>query len=209
MDNAYIDLFSPLTGMVQRRSASRCATTGFRPYGDRTDDAFSAPLCGLFSPPYGDCIRMTTPKYPVMELSSPYGMVPQHESIRTYPQSFRPLAGTVPNSWTTKWLSTCFRPLAGIVQDEDGFEKEACVFAPLWGWYIERMVRMMAMLVFAPCGDCTSSSLIMDGILLFSSPYGIVHPVHRSTPAQGVFAPLRGLYPKYITKHRKTEEPDG
>lgn len=25
------------------------------------------------SPPYGDCIRMTTPKYPVMELSSPYG----------------------------------------------------------------------------------------------------------------------------------------
>lgn len=26
-----------------------------------------------FSPPCGDCIRMTTPKYPVMELSSPYG----------------------------------------------------------------------------------------------------------------------------------------
>lgn len=26
---------------------------------------------GTFSPPYGDCIRMTTPKYPVMELSSP------------------------------------------------------------------------------------------------------------------------------------------
>ena len=25
-----------------------------------------------FSPPYGDCIRMTTPKYPVMELLSPY-----------------------------------------------------------------------------------------------------------------------------------------
>lgn len=26
---------------------------------------------------------------------------------------------------------------------------------------------------------------------------------------RAVFAPLRGLYPKYITKHRKTEEPDG
>ena len=24
-----------------------------------------------------------------------------------------------------------------------------------------------------------------------------------------VIAPLRGVYPKYITKHRKTEEPDG
>lgn len=24
-----------------------------------------------------------------------------------------------------------------------------------------------------------------------------------------IFAPLRGLYPKYITKHRKTEEQDG
>lgn len=27
--------------------------------------------------------------------------------------------------------------------------------------------------------------------------------------AVGVFAPLRGWYTKYITKHRKTEEPDG
>ena len=49
---------------------------------------------------------------------------------------------------------------------------------------------MMAMLVFAPL-----RGLYGDEVL-----YVCFHHV---------FAPLRGGYTKYITKHRKTEEPDG
>ena len=45
---------------------------------------------------------------------------------------------------------------------------------------------------------------------LFSSPYGdctICFIILAQTTK--VFAPLRGWYTKYITKHRKTEEPGG
>ena len=49
---------------------------------------------------------------------------------------------------------------------------------------------MMAMLVFAP----------LRGL------YTVTTGIFWRTL---VFAPLRGSYPKYITKHRKTEEPDG
>lgn len=36
------------------------------------------------------------------------------------------------------------------------------------------------------------------------------YTIRLGTPTwHKVIAPLRGLYPKYITKHRKTEEPDG
>lgn len=61
-----------------------------------------------------------------------------------------------------------------------------------------------------PYGDCTmnNSKKRHDGG--FSPPYRDCTGL-RVDGNNGwfVFAPLRGLYPKYITKHRKTEETDG
>lgn len=48
--------------------------SSFRPLAGMVPATFDIETTNTeFSPPYGDCIRMTTPKYPVMELSPPYG----------------------------------------------------------------------------------------------------------------------------------------
>ena len=84
-----------------------------------------------------------------------------------------------------------FRPLAGIVQKggvTDGAYQY--VFAPLRGSHYHMLSMPSANCVFAP----------LRGLYSYAD-------VQCAGP--DVFAPLRGWYPKYITKHRKTEEPDG
>lgn len=61
-----------------------------------------------------------------------------------------------------------------------------------------------------PCGDCTQAHRreVMD-FLFFAPLRGWYNSIGYNKSTPNVIAPLRGLYPKYITKHRKTEEPDG
>lgn len=70
-------------------------------------------------------------------------------------------------------------------------------------------VKNMEVGLSPPYGDCTYLGEYASEQISFSPPYGDGTNAKNRTQKRGVFAPLRGLYPKYITKHRKTEEPDG
>ena len=61
-----------------------------------------------------------------------------------------------------------------------------------------------------PYGDGIKWAMQNQTYSVFSPPYGDgISEKVTNVLTLAVFAPLRGLYPKYITKHRKTEEPDG
>lgn len=49
----------------------------------------------------------------------------------------------------------------------------------------------------------------MMAMLVIAPLRGLYYCPECKEVIKEVFAPLRGVYPKYITKHRKTEEPDG
>ena len=104
---------------------------------------------------------------------------------------FRPLTGMVSSTTLQARASSCFRPLTGIVLYDyqiKGFFKE---FSP-------------------PYGDGIKWAMQNQTYSVFSPPYGDgISEKVTNVLTLAVFAPLRGLYPKYITKHRKTEEPDG
>ena len=69
---------------------------------------------------------------------------------------------------------------------------------------------MMAMLVFAPLRGLYYHMLSMPSAnCVFAPLRGLYSYADVQCAGPDVFAPLRGWYPKYITKHRKTEEPDG
>ena len=104
---------------------------------------------------------------------------------------FRPLTGMVSSTTLQARASSCFRPLTGIVLYDyqiKGFFKE---FSP-------------------PYGDGIKWAMQNQTYSVFSPPYGDgISEKVTNVLTLAVFAPLRGWYTKYITKHRKTEEPDG
>lgn len=99
--------------------------------------------------------------------------------------------GIVLRAVLSGWTGVCFRPLTGIVLYDyqiKGFFKE---FSP-------------------PYGDGIKWAMQNQTYSVFSPPYGDgISEKVTNVLTLAVFAPLRGWYTKYITKHRKTEEPDG
>ena len=81
-------------------------------------------------------------------------------------------------------------PYGDSITGHTGGNKICLVFAPLRGWYSSAGYLHHRKQVFAPLR-------------------GWYPRIYQPERPLFVFAPLRGWYTKYITKHRKTEEPDG
>ena len=124
--------------------------------------------------------------------------------------SFRPLVGIVQKGGVTDGAyQYVFAPLRGSYYHMLSMPSANCVFAPLRGLYLFFSDYGWNSVVFVPLRGLYIQCIVVrlrKGV--FAPLRGLYRYFEDWAEMLEVFAPLRGSYPKYITKHRKTEEPE-